>query len=57
MNMTVGNTLFKSWNSHLVTYKSDVSKTQVDYYLGRRDKKEIAIDLNIATWLRVHHPT
>ena len=55
--MTVGNTLFKSWDSHLVTYKSDISKTQVDYCLGRRDKKKIAIDLNIATWLRVHHPT
>ena len=31
MNMILGNTLFKKRTSHLITYESGPSKTQVDY--------------------------
>ena len=39
MNMTVENTIFKMRASHLVTYKSGPSKTQVDFYFVLKDKK------------------
>ena len=39
MNMAVGNTLFKKRASHLVTYETGPSKTQVDYFLVRSNQK------------------
>ena len=41
MNMRVGNTLFMKRVSHLVTYESDPSKTQVDYCLERSNQRKI----------------
>ena len=39
MNMAVDNTLFKKRASHLVTYETGPSKTQVDYFLVRSNQK------------------
>ena len=47
MNMRVGNTLFMKRVSHLVTYESDPSKTQVDYCLETRKQRKFLKDTKV----------
>lgn len=48
MKMTIGNTLFKKSESHLVTYESGPSKTREDYcFVGRRDQRKFLKDKKI----------
>ena len=47
MNILVGNTLFKNRTSHLVTFESGPSKTQVDFYLARRNQNRFFKDLKV----------
>ena len=45
MNTTVENTLFNKKASHLVIYETGLSKTQVDCYLVRRNKRKLLKDI------------
>ena len=47
MNITVGNTLFKKKTSHLVTYESVSSKTQVYHCLVMRNKRKFLEDMKV----------
>ena len=49
MNMTVGTTLFKKRENHLVTYESGPSKTQVGHCLVglRRNQKKFLKDITV----------
>ena len=47
MNMVLGNTLFKKRVSHLVTYESGISKTQVDYCLVRRNQQKFLKEISL----------
>ena len=45
MNMKIGNTLKRA--SHLITYESGPSKTEVDYYFAWRNKRKFLKDIKI----------
>ena len=47
-NMTPGNTLFKMRATHLVTYESGSSKTNVDHCLVRRKQRKFLKDKSLA---------
>lgn len=47
MNMAVGKTLFRKKVSHLITYDSALSKTQIDYCLVRRGQKKLLKDVKV----------
>ena len=47
MNMKIGNTIFKKRSSHLITYESGPSKTEVDYYFVWRNKRKFFKDIKI----------
>ena len=48
MNMTPGNTLLKMRATHLVTYESGPSKTNVDHCLVRRKQRKFLKDKSLA---------
>ena len=47
MNMKIGNTIFQKRSSHLITYESGPSKTEVDYYFVWRNKRKFFKDIKI----------
>ena len=47
MNMKIGNTIYKKRSSHLITYESGPSKTEVDYYFVWRNKRKFFKDIKI----------
>ena len=47
MDMLVANTVFKKRESHLVTYESGTSKTQVDYLLVRKRDRKLLSDVKV----------
>ena len=47
MDMAVGKTLLKKRVSHLVTYDSGLSKTQLDYCLVRRGQRKFLKDIKV----------
>ena len=49
MNMTVRNTLFQKRVSHQATYDFSPSKTQVDYFLVRRNQRKFLKDIKSLT--------
>ena len=47
MDMIVGNTFFQKRDTHLVTYESGLSKTQIDYCLVRRTQRKLLKDVKV----------
>ena len=47
MNVTVGKTLFKNRASHLATFESGPTKTEVNYCLIRRNERKFFQDMKV----------
>ena len=47
LNLAVGNTLFKKAASHVISYESRASNTQVKYCLVRRNQRKFLEDIKI----------
>ena len=45
--MMVGNTFFNKSASHLITYQSGPCKTQVEYFLERKNQRKLVKDVSI----------
>ena len=47
MHLFLGNTGFKKRDSHLITYKSDNTATQIDFVLFRKSLRKLVMDVKL----------
>ena len=46
-DLTIGNTCFRKREEHLITYKSGVSCSQIDFFLIRKSDRKICLDCKV----------